>query len=374
MPATLLDARGNEAHTTPYHGFPLPPPVPGRYVVEFNGNNQYRLPDPVTGETRSFDRATSLSKVLDDPYLLLRWEKRNLLVGLFGTAHLQANLDQAVGEFLRSSDNGSREAVRALREPLNEIAAEAERRAGGEYYSEFGTAVHAWTDYLDLGLCVLADVPEIFRDHCREYLETCAVRGFMMDPQYNERVVYNSRLKMAGTIDRFILNPRDSFYRHTLGDVKTSRTLEYSWLGFGVQLGFYSDCDLMLAVDGSYWMPMPDFNTDAGALINVPSDNADGTHIVPIELSVGRDLLSAAVMIRDMRRSAKTSIPVGDGSLPIRDPHIIRVLQLRYAVQLAPDTQTLVSLWERNQDIWTDDLTNIGRRTVHANANAKVNQ
>lgn len=360
MGATL-DLDGNEVRQTPTHHYPLPPHLPGRFLPTFS-NNRYRLPDPVTGDTRSFTRATTVAKVLDDTFMLNQWRTRKVLTGLSARTHLQADLAQIMDTVASGTVDAAWE-----RKALNGLADECGKVANTDQASEFGTAVHDWAAWVDMGLLSVHQIPEIFRPYVLENLRLQARHQLLPVPKYTERIVMNSTLRMAGTIDRIYVDPRRQHHADgmVLGDVKTSKTMLFSALAFCIQLAFYHSCDLMLSEDGTTWEPMPLMWPDVAYIMHLPSDAVEPASVQPINLELGRQALDLAVAVRDMRRRADKEAKVSADTLaPV--PDFERWFAARLALQTSPTPASVAGVWEENQDIWTDALTEIGLATARA--------
>jgi hypothetical protein len=360
MGGTALDASGQEVYETPTHHYPLPPPMPGKFIPEFNGKNQYRLPDVKTGELKSYTRATTLAKVLDDTYMLHLWNVRKTLLGMAQRDDLMANLSQLTDEY-RQGDISDDE----LREPLNTIADQAASAAGSNQANEFGSAVHDWTAYVDCGLISVHQVPDLFRPYVLRHLEMLAAAQLIVVPKYTERIVMSSTLGCVGTLDRILIWPQLQQVPTglVLGDVKTSARLTYSWLSFAIQLAFYQSCDLMLSEDGQYWEDMPFLDEHVAMVVHLPSAGLDKAVIQPINLAFGREALVEAIRVRKLRSRAATEAPSTTDLTP--DIALERWFSARLGVQTSASQDDLVKLWTEYQDVWTDDLTTMGNAITH---------
>jgi hypothetical protein len=371
MEASTLNATGDETRCTPTHHFPLPPLLPDRYHPSFNGNNQYRLPDPKTGEMRSWTRATSLAHVLDDTYALNQWRIRKVLIGLERQGPLKAALSRLVDD-LDSTEIDEDQA----RGPLNSIADNAARAADADKSSEFGTAVHDWTSWVDMGLMSVHAVPALFRAHADAGLRMQGEAQLIPIPEYTERIVMNSALGCVGTLDRIYMDARRVDLPLVLGDVKTSRTLAFSGLAFAVQLAFYQSCDLMLSLDGMTWDAMPTLRDDWAYIMHLPSDHIDEAAVQPIDLTFGREALTIARHVQALRGRSKTGgWPRTSEVLPPM-PHRARWFAARRAIQMSSSAVDLAAAWSDYQDVWTDDLTAMGLALIgvlpaHGNENAR---
>lgn len=357
---TLLGADGAAVYRTPVHGFPLPPPVPGRAAPVFNGNSQYVLPDPKTGEPTSYTRASTVAKTLEDTWMLEAWAKRMLLLGIQDSPQLRAQLDRIVLGHVPDEEHPEHIA-KALRNPLNAVAARAEQSAGSHRSAEFGTAVHAWCEWVDLGLGHLTQVPEIFTPWVQAHLRILAENGLTVDRYWTERVVLNTRYGIAGTLDRLFWDCRGDLF---LGDIKTSAGLQYSWLYFAIQLAIYHSAEYVLSVDGTAWEPMPALDPDVALISHLARENPDQAAIVPLNMVFGHDALATAMEVRAHRRDAKRYAQSVLYQLGCTDPASARWYLARYLVETSRTEDEMATVWEHYQDVWTDDLTALARNVL----------
>lgn len=341
---TSLSADGVETLRTPHHHFALPPHIPGRYQPQFDGYGRYKLPHPSTGKVQGWTRATTLTKVLEDTYNIDRWRTRMMLKGLEEQLHIQANLTQALEE---DPDNKKR---------LDALAEDARVAGGAALASEFGTAVHGWLEYVDNGLILPTQVPDEYQDHAKWYLSKLAGHALTPLPQYTERIVLNTHAGAVGTLDR-IYQMADG--QLVMGDVKTSKGLDFSWMAYAIQLVIYRDADYMLSLDGTTWEPMPQLNDKFAVLMHCPSDNPSATAAVTYDLAFGRLALDAALLVRQLREQAPKKVPYLH-ALP--SPSALQAAQQAAVLdlRLARTDADLAKVWEENQAIWTDGLTQLG--------------
>lgn len=355
---TVLDASGTEVRCTPVHRFSLPPRIPGRFVPQFNGNGQYRLPDPDTGKMTSWTRASTVAKAMEETYMLELWRQRQILIGMHRSKALTRTLDQTITEFVESGESTDNLA-RSLRSPLNAIATKAQDKAGSGRAAEFGTAVHAWCEWVDLRLGHVADVPEMFRPWVEVHLYRLADAGLSVVREYTERIVVNTRYRIAGTLDRIYFDAQaPSLYK--LGDIKTSRGMDYSWMYFAIQLAIYQSADYMLSLDGSAWEPMTELDDDVALISWLPSDRPEEAAIVPLNLIFGREALHQAVVARKIRSRASKeaqSVLYTVGSNP---PEVSRWFEARFRIETSRSEAELAEIWEQYRDVWTDSLTTLG--------------
>lgn len=363
---TAFGIDGMAVHQSPTAGYPVPPPLPSRgYVPQFNGNGHYRLPHPETGKLTSYTRASTVAKTLEDTWMLDAWAKRMMLIGLQRSMGLMADLDQLITEHLMTGGELS-SAARDLRSPLNALSDEAQFRAGSKAAAEFGTATHAWCEWVDHGMGTIADVPEMFRPWVLAHRRVLAANGLSVDPQWTERIVLNTQYGIAGTLDRlFWTHSRQLF----LGDIKTSRGMEYSWLYFVIQLAIYHGASHVLSLDGTHWEPMPPLDPHTALVMHLPREEPEHARIVPLDMRFGAQALHTAMTVRRLRSSAAKraeTVCYEVGSMTHDEQ---RWYAARFALETSRTEAEMALVWEQFSDIWTDELTEIGRRSLRS-ANA----
>ncbi|ADD81147.1 exonuclease [Rhodococcus phage ReqiPine5] len=331
MTAFGLDApaesiRAVAARTTEHHGFLLPPPKPGKWEPEYNGRGQYKVPDPEgSGKTKAYTRTTTMTKTLEDTTHVVKWEKRRLIEGILSYGEKTPELFEALDQLFADED--------ANKTAINKRMEDLEVAGGRWLAAEFGTAVHAWAEEVDCGRLLLRDVPEEYREWVDQYLKRLAAKAITPMPEYTERVVYNSKANCCGQLDRVYLMPDGDL---VLGDVKTSKSLIYSYGAYSMQLAIYRDADYMLSEDGTTWEPMPQFNRDYALLANIPSNNPEGTELYPYELGPGRAGLELALAVRKHRNDVKKTVQ-SVRALPIPTREVVNAHANVYCLRTARD-------------------------------------
>lgn len=350
-----------QQRTTPTRHYPLPPEPP-RFQPEWNRYQQYLLPSPTTGRPTAFVRASTLARVMDDRYNLELWIQRKLVSAVITASGL-------VDMHPDNLNDEGRELAAAYRMLLNTSAEDQKYNrvvdriddlTGGKDAQELGTAVHAWLEAVDIGQVRPADVPEQFQPYLAAYRRELQRNGLEPVTAYVERIVLNSTgvETVVGTIDRIYRIVATG--ELVMGDVKTSKSLEYRWLEYGVQVGgCYAGANLMLSIDGIRWEAMPEINRDYAVLVHVPSDQPERASVVTLATAFCQQAYHQALVVRDLRRRAKQEIPFVH-ALPARTPDVARYLEARHAIQDISDPAELGGVWEQYQDVWTDDLTDLG--------------
>jgi hypothetical protein len=349
---TAFTADGQTIRTTQYHAYLLPPE---RHRIEVPKPNRqgYKMPDPRTGRIVTFPRATTIAGALDDSYGLNGWKMRNVLIG----AVLRP---EKVAELSKADD--------ITTAPANYLDGYAEAfqvAAGGAEAREFGTAVHAWLEAVDMGHVLPAQVPDMFRAHVTAYLTGLNRNCLVPRRSMSERIVFNEHANCIGTLDRVYSLPDVT---DALGDVKTSKTLDYEYLKAGIQLAIYAGASWMWDAGANRWVPMPPLRQDFAVLIHCPSNNPDSTTAVTFDLEACRAALDSALEVRAMRSQAKAHVP-NKHALPTPTDQFRRKHDAMTAVQLAASVDDLAVAWEEYQDVWNTHLDQLSATVADRLAN-----
>lgn len=321
--------------TTRYHNYPLPPE--GRDFRPTYSRGQYALTHPETGRDGRFTRVTTGAHTLDSTAGLDRWKTGNVVLGLKEKPDLLEDIDL----FADPSD---------VTRQVRHIADQAQALAGANQASELGTAIHAWTEAVERDGLAVEDVPDMFRPYIQAYMAELERAGITTVPGMVERIVYHTGSGWVGTLDR-IYQLADG--THVIGDVKTSKTLRYGWLGFSVQFASYADAAYMLRLDGSGWDPMPEVSPDYAVVAHVPSDRPGVCSLATFDLHAGREYLDLAMRVHAARTEAESRVSnVWELPMPATD--------LEARVRACTSAQELGQLWEENRDQWTTSLTELG--------------
>lgn len=262
--------------------YPLPK-LPTRCEPRVDARG-YHLPAvPGSNVRPPYTRATTIAKLLEERGGLTKWSLTQVLNGLSANPALLAGLDT-------DADNAT----------LDHIAELAHDAAGAGDAAVFGTAVHAWAEAVDLGVCAIDDVPEELRGHVRAYRAACQAAGLTVVPELVECVIYNAITGAAGRVDRIM---RDADGQLVIVDLKTSSSLKNSLLSIGVQLAQYATATYMLNANGTRWMPFPEVRKDVAVVVHVPAqvDDQPYADVLDIDLGMGIDHMHLAVEVRESR-------------------------------------------------------------------------
>lgn len=340
---------------TEWMGYPLPPETP-RPKNKFNGWGWYVLPHPATGRPTGYARATTVAKTLDDRAGLEKWKRRHTarrVLQLATTAPDEVVWGEYTAGELIERLRAAQDADKAT--APDEVLELIDNCLGGADSRELGECVHAWLEALDMGIVLLRDVPPVVRPHIDAARDILAHRGVVAVPDYVERVVLNDQGEetVAGKIDRIFRIVTTG--ELVLGDVKTSASLEYSWLPFGVQVGgCYGWATKCLTLDGKGWEPMPEIRRDFAILLHVPSDQPERGAAITIDLHWGAEAMVESLAVRQLRKDAKTAVP--RWAMPVPSPEAIRYAQARNALSAIESLDQGQAVYETYSDVWDDAL------------------
>lgn len=366
------DAEIEAPRFTEWSRYPLPPRPP-RATVTYDGYGRYKLPSPSTGRPTGFSRATTIAGTLEETYNLNRWKRRQAVKAIFTALALAEQapgdvtddlFDVAGGKTLTDVLNDVREALdkqddRALDAAIDLL----DNMTGGRDAAELGEAVHAWLEAVDCGTVLPSQVPEMFQPYVRAYRDVLRRHGLVAVPEYVERIVLNDQGEetVVGTIDRIYRIVTTGAL--TLGDVKTSKTLEYGWLPYAVQFAVYGYATKMFAADGSGWEPMPELDLSACYCLHVPSDQPERAACITFDLFWGGTTMIASLEARRLRKAAAKAVPFVH-EIPVPSKEALRYVEARDALMDIADADQLGVIWETYEDVWTGDLTELGEHVA----------
>lgn len=174
-----------------------------------------------TIDGRTYTRASTLAKTLDDTRALLNWNARITAVGLARSEDLIAAV--------ATTDPDDKKA-------LDRIVEQAKERAASSAKATIGTATHAATELLDRG-DDLDGLPDKVKADAQAYRAAMDAHG--LRPLAAEMFVVCDEVNAAGSFDRLLAGPS----RVLIGDIKTSGnpdTHKYAALAWAIQLAVYA--------------------------------------------------------------------------------------------------------------------------------------
>jgi hypothetical protein len=234
-------------------------PPPARSEPERDRYGRYRITDPVTGEERSWIRATTWAKTVSDLFALHGWEKRMVALGFAQRPDLLLRV-AAVAD--PDSSAGKSE--------LDRLIDKAREHAKAGARANLGTALHAFAESLDVGR-PLPEIPPPYDRDIAAYRRAMAT--VEVSRNYVERICVVRELSVAGTMDRLVRfkHGRDGKRLPLIGDVKTGSDLKFSWNEIAIQLALYAHADTIYDPVTREHHPMLEVNQEQALVIHLPA-------------------------------------------------------------------------------------------------------
>jgi hypothetical protein len=246
-------------------------PPPARPEPERDRYGRYRITDPVTGEERSWVRATTWAKTVSDLHALHGWEKRMVALGFAQRPDLVLRV-AAVAD--PDSSAGKTE--------LDRLIDRAREHAKAGARANLGTALHAFAESLDLGR-PLPQIPPPFDRDIAAYRK--AMAAVEVSRNYIERICVIRDLGVAGTMDRVVRFTHGPGGKRLplIGDIKTSADLKHSWNEIAIQLALYAHADTIYDPITREHHPMLEVNQEQALVVHLPAGEGRCTlHLVDI--------------------------------------------------------------------------------------------
>lgn len=261
-------------------------PLPDR-----DTRGRYLLPDPDTGEARSWTRVTTFAGTLEDDYALGRWTQRMAAVGLAARPDLVAK----VAAFDAPHDDPAQRAA------VDDLVATAMAAAGSTLGSQLGTAMHTVTEHFDTAMATGTPMspPPVYADDVVAYHQACQRHGIDRPAEWIERIVVVPELGVAGTFDNLVAyTPVPEL---VVADKKTQKTMDFGAVKIAVQLACYAHASHVWTPDG--WEPMPPVRQDFALVFHMPVGS--GTCVIHrVDIAAGWELAQLSQRVRKARSTA----------------------------------------------------------------------
>jgi hypothetical protein len=272
------------------------------------GNGRYALPDPDTGQARTWTRVTTLAKTLEDTYNLQKWDGRMVARGVALRPDLAA--------LAQGADPDDEEGKRTL----NRVAAQAKEVAGASRGANLGTALHRLTELSDAGREVQAGS---LAGELDAYRATMAARGWRVVPEYLERIICVPELGVAGRLDKLVAVRGRG--RLMVADLKSQKSMDWGGLAIAIQLSIYAHAYAMWNEETERWESPPVMNQDEAVVLWAPI----GRNLCEpyrVDLLEGWHWAQASLQVREARK-AKLVTPWTVDRIAAPDPPAARVVQ-----------------------------------------------
>jgi hypothetical protein len=282
----------------PTASIPDAPDSPGKWRPQYSKDRKSYVVPGIDGirQTDTLTRATTHAKLLGDSSNLADWQVRGAVLGLARNPELLDTLNLGGAEHLSDLDFSSRRAI-------SWVAKQASRRVGGDDGSDFGTKLHGYLQAILEGTITMDQVPALLQPYLTVIFESMRRHKLSFVSGMTERTVFIPATGMVGTFD-FMAMTEDGTL--TIGDLKTSNSIDYSWLSIAVQLAQYASSTLMLSWDGSHWEPMPAVSQVMAKVLSVPKDSPTPTcRVYSVNLELGLEMVQMANRVKAVTASAR---------------------------------------------------------------------
>lgn len=312
----------------------------GPGTPQYDGKNRYLIPNPDDpGKIVAWTRATNLAKVLAETEALQRWGERMVVQGLVSQDDLLERARKTSFEDRRG---------------LDRIARAAKDAAGAWTRANQGTSLHKLTERVDRGEISPEDVGPPWGGIVRAYANALSTAGIKILPEYIERSVIIKQFKVAGTFDRVVEMPNGELW---IGDIKSGRTLDYSWGEIAIQLALYAHADVIYDFAQERFLPMPEVSQTQALIMYIPVE-ATGCTLYRVNIAHGWEAALLAEKVKNWRKfkglsEALTSVPVELDGLPRK--WVERIAKARDSAEMSAIWREATALGE-----WTDALTELG--------------
>jgi hypothetical protein len=336
---------------------PFATPAGAEDGIKRDRYGRYVLPHPLTGKETAFTRVTTLARTLADEYGLNQWAKRNVAKGM----GLRSDLVVAAAAADPDEDKGT----------LASIVEQAEQAAGAKRGANLGTAFHQSAKRLDGGESLKSiGLPAPVDADLATYERTLKKAGLKVIPAYMERIVFVplDGMEVCGTLDRIYQQPPGVTKSEpfTVGDLKSGKDLDYSWLEIEIQQACYSRATFMWDKEKGHWIALPVIVDQSRALvIHCPIGKAQTT-IYGVNLIEGWRKAKLAVDVRAARKSAKGWLVLPQDFASVA----------HHLVSQADSKAEIAELWDRfhPDGQWTEEVNAAAfARIEYLQARAELN-
>ena len=223
-------------------------------AAQFDRYGRYLIPPADGGKPVAHTRATTWASTNDDQHNLTRWKLRTAALGLSRRSDLLAGIAAAADDD---------------RSAIDRVVDQALEAGGSSTAANTGTALHAMTERVDRG--EVFEIPEPHKSDVEAYSAALAEAGITVD--LIEMVGICSDLGVAGTFDRVVTFEGKQY----IADLKTGRSLDYSWSTIAVQLAIYANASTIYDVATGTHSPMPEVDQERAIVFHLPAGSGTCT-------------------------------------------------------------------------------------------------
>jgi len=347
----------SSASTDAFASPPKPVPDATDEGIKRDRWGRYVIPDPETGQERSWTRATTWAKTISDTYKLHQWQERMTAKGL-----------------VMRPDLFARVATTDDKNELNQLCEEAKNAAGAKVGANMGTALHSFTEQRDRGEEVRS-MPAILKTAVDSYSEALETNHLHALRDYIESVIIVPELGVAGRLDRILTNLApvgrwEEPGQYFIGDVKTAANIGYSWLEVSIQLAIYAHAAKIWDPKAAEFREMPKVDQHEAIVMHmpVPSEGNTGyTDLYRVNIAKGWEYALLAGEIREARKDRRLAVRLGETimgkAVPVQVTNSrAQGIDWKARIDQATCMADLSEIWNEatTRGEWTDDLEAYG--------------
>lgn len=241
---------------------------------------RYLLPDPTTGQERSWTRVTTLASTLADRFGLEKWAQRNIVWGLGQRQDLWARAAATTVDDKKT---------------LAQVAADAQAAASSAAGANLGTALHQFTERIDRGERIV--VPPPYDGDVAAYTKALSDAGIFVVKGSIERIVIVPEFEVVGTLDRVV---KGLWPMARVADLKTGKdVVRYGMTEIALQLALYAHASHWWT--GEEWKPMPAIDQDKAVVMHLPVGQGRCA-LYEVDIRAGWEAVQLAVDVREWRK------------------------------------------------------------------------
>jgi hypothetical protein len=277
---------------------------------------RYLLPGPNGEKPTAYTRATTVASTLSDKFGLQAWSNRMVAIGLS-----------------RRPDLLNRVAATPIEEKkaLDQLAEQAKEMAAASAGANNGTALHAFTEQVDLGQPCTA--PPALMPHVDLYRQTLLTQGVHVVPGMVEQIAVLAEHSVAGTFDRIVHLPD---HAPMIADLKTGGYLD--WTEISVQLAIYAHAETLYDLTAGRHIAMPSVDQNQALVIHLPAAaNPPECTLWLVDIDAGWEAFQQSMWVRDWRKRKDLVQRVESASLATPAPVLAAVPDLLAEPALAND-------------------------------------
>jgi hypothetical protein len=251
-----------------------------------------------------YSRASGFGSQIEDGTNLVKWQKRQVARGVAiryeqHKYELGPNGGLPANPFIEPTESYQKK-------QWNAVAEDAEEAVGSYAKATRGTAIHAATEYIDTGdVDAFNALPPDLKERAQAYHAFC--KEWRIVPTSVEVFGVEDEHRVAGTWDR----TGHCLGRHRILDVKTSSTMDFAGIGFGVQLAEYAHAS-RYDPETHERVPHEDIDLETAYIIHVDREMHGPVELFKVDISVGwryAQTVNAVIQARRDGAKAITEVP-----------------------------------------------------------------